>query len=139
MEVYTMPQTQLTRSESDKMIAGVCGGLAAYLGIDVVFVRLAAVVLLIASGIGLPIYLILWVVMPTESRAVANGMPVTDSVYQDPSQLKNRINNPGGTLGIILVLFGLFFLLDQFGWIGGAFWPVVLIGTGLFVLIRRNR
>ena len=51
-----MQQARLMRSETDKMIAGVCGGLADYLNIDPVLVRLAFVVLFLASGIGLAIY-----------------------------------------------------------------------------------
>ncbi|MFN2255255.1 MAG: PspC domain-containing protein, partial [Candidatus Promineifilaceae bacterium] len=59
-----MSQTRLTRSSTDKIIAGVCGGLAEYLEIDPVLVRLAFLVLFFASGIGFPIYIILWIVMP---------------------------------------------------------------------------
>ena len=62
-----MPETKLTRNETDRMIAGVCGGLAAYLNIDSVLVRLAFIILFFASGIGFPIYLILWVIMPSEA------------------------------------------------------------------------
>ena len=48
-----MQQVRLMRSNSDKMIAGVCGGIAGYLGVDSIFVRLAFLVLFFASGIGL--------------------------------------------------------------------------------------
>ena len=64
-----MAQSKLVRSDTDKMVAGVCGGLAAYLDIDPVLVRLAFVVLFFASGIGFPIYLILWIVMPRAATA----------------------------------------------------------------------
>ena len=64
-----MQQARLMRSESDKMLAGVCGGLADYLNVDPVLVRLAFVVLLLASGIGLAIYALLWIILPTPSRA----------------------------------------------------------------------
>ncbi len=58
---------RLYRSRNDKMIAGVCGGLAHYLGIDATIVRLIFVVLLLI-GVGSPglIYLILWLVMRQE-------------------------------------------------------------------------
>ena len=55
VEVDAMQQARLMRSESDKMLAGVCGGLADYLNVDPVLVRLAFVVLFLASGIGLAI------------------------------------------------------------------------------------
>ncbi|MFO7664857.1 MAG: PspC domain-containing protein [Chloroflexota bacterium] len=133
-----MQQERLTRSETDKMIAGVCGGLAAHLGIDPVLVRLAFVVLLLASGIGFAIYVILWIVMPVESQVPAEIRVMNDQAAEDPSSLKNQ-SNPAATVGIILILLGAFFLLNQMGWIPGLFWPIVLIGAGIFYLIRRAR
>lgn len=56
---------KLYRSRKDKMIAGVCGGLAEHFGIDPVIVRLIAVVLLLPGGLpGVLPYLILWVLVP---------------------------------------------------------------------------
>ncbi len=57
-------EKRLTRSSSQKMIAGVCGGIAEYLGWDVTIVRLLWIVLTLAGGSGILIYLILWLVMP---------------------------------------------------------------------------
>lgn len=57
--------TRLVRSRSDTMIAGVAGGIASYLGVDPVFVRLVFV-LLGFSGVGIALYLILWLIMPLE-------------------------------------------------------------------------
>jgi phage shock protein C len=62
---------RLTRSRSDKMIAGVAGGIARYLGTDPVLVRLVFV-LLAFSGPGLLIYPLLALVMPKEP---ASGLP----------------------------------------------------------------
>lgn len=58
----------LYRSRTDSMVAGVCGGLAEYFGIDPVITRLLALVLLF-SGPGLFVYLILWVVVPIKPRS----------------------------------------------------------------------
>ena len=57
---------RLYRSRSDRKIAGVCGGLAAYLGIDPVIPRLIWVVLALAAGAGFLAYLIAWLVIPIE-------------------------------------------------------------------------
>jgi len=57
---------RLVRSSSQKMIAGVCGGVAQYLGWDVTIVRLLWIVLTLAGGSGILIYLILWLVMPRD-------------------------------------------------------------------------
>jgi phage shock protein C len=62
--------TQLVRSESDKVLAGVCGGLARYFGIDSALIRLVFV-LAVLSGVSPLVYVVLWIVMPTEKLAAA--------------------------------------------------------------------
>ena len=58
----------LMRSSSDRMLAGVCGGIARWLGWDATAVRVAYVLLSIFSAAfpGILVYLILWVVMPKD-------------------------------------------------------------------------
>ena len=56
----------LTRSASDKMIAGVCGGVARSFGIEASLVRILAVVLSLFFGVVLVIYIALWLVLPLE-------------------------------------------------------------------------
>ncbi|MGZ6557828.1 MAG: PspC domain-containing protein [Actinomycetota bacterium] len=58
-----MATQQLTRSETDKKIAGVAGGLAAYFGVDPTLVRVLWVVALL-MGWGFLAYVILWIVLP---------------------------------------------------------------------------
>jgi phage shock protein PspC (stress-responsive transcriptional regulator) len=55
---------RLHRSSTDRKVAGVCGGIAQYLGWDPTLVRLLWILLTLAGGSGILIYLILWVVMP---------------------------------------------------------------------------
>lgn len=64
---------RLTRSRTDRMIAGVCGGFAAYSGIDANIVRLVMVVLAVLGGSGVLLYLIAWVIVPAEGAAQAAG------------------------------------------------------------------
>jgi phage shock protein PspC (stress-responsive transcriptional regulator) len=61
------------RRGSDRVIAGVCSGLAQYLGIDPVFVRLVFVLLGIFNGMGILIYLVLWLVMEPATAPAAGG------------------------------------------------------------------
>jgi phage shock protein PspC (stress-responsive transcriptional regulator) len=57
----------LRRSKSNRMVAGVCGGLAEFFGISSFWFRLAMVIALIPGGVpGILIYLILWLVIPSE-------------------------------------------------------------------------
>ena len=59
---------KLTRSVEDRQIAGVCAGIAMYMGWDVALVRVGYVLLSLASiGFhGLLVYLIMWIVVPEE-------------------------------------------------------------------------
>ncbi len=69
-----MESKKLYRSSTDKMIAGVCGGLGKYLGIDATLIRLIfALLVFFGVGSGLLIYVILAIVMPLEPSA---GSPV---------------------------------------------------------------
>ena len=57
---------RLTRSRSDRVIAGVCGGFAAYLGLDANIVRLAMVALAFFGGSGVVLYAVAWALVPQE-------------------------------------------------------------------------
>lgn len=59
---------RLYRSESDRKIAGICGGLADYFDIDPVIPRVVFVALFIGAGSGLLLYLVMWFIIPTESE-----------------------------------------------------------------------
>lgn len=63
-------EKRLYRSRNNKVIAGVCGGLADYFGIDPVIVRIIAFALLLPGGLpGLLPYLVLWLVVPLKPQA----------------------------------------------------------------------
>jgi phage shock protein PspC (stress-responsive transcriptional regulator) len=58
---------RLYRSENDKMLGGVCGGVAAYLRIDSSIVRIVFALMTLGFGTGILVYLVLWVVLPPKS------------------------------------------------------------------------
>ena len=64
-----MSEKRLTRVEDGRMIAGVCAGLANYLGVDATVVRLIFVLLALFAAGGVLLYLILWLIMPMEQGA----------------------------------------------------------------------
>lgn len=66
------PQRRLTRSSSNRLVAGVCGGLAEYFGIDPTLVRVLFVLLVLAAGMSPLIYLVLWVVLPSETLSTGS-------------------------------------------------------------------
>jgi phage shock protein C len=62
-----MAQRTLTRSRTNRWIAGVCGGIGEYLGISPTIVRIVFVLLGLPGGVpGLVPYIILWIIMPEE-------------------------------------------------------------------------
>jgi phage shock protein C len=71
-ECDLMAEKKLYRSTSDKMLAGVCGGLAEYLNLDVSVVRIVFALLVVCAGFGAPLYGIMWIVVP-EAPVVTDG------------------------------------------------------------------
>lgn len=75
------------------MIAGVCNGIAAYLGLDVTVVRIAFVVLtFLTGGFWILLYLVMWLLVPTadtfEQRAAARGVPFNAQQLMERAKLK---------------------------------------------------
>ena len=64
MNSSNQPIKRLYRSRKDKMIAGVCGGLAQYFGLDPVWIRLIFVLFFLLGGSALLVYLIMWMIVP---------------------------------------------------------------------------
>lgn len=59
---------KLQRSTSNKMIAGVCAGIGKYFNLDPTIIRVLYVLMVFFAGFGILLYLILWLVIPSESR-----------------------------------------------------------------------
>jgi phage shock protein C len=128
-EDQTKPTRRLYRSRDDKMIAGIAGGLAEYLGVDPVLVRIAFVALALAMGSGVLLYLIAWLIIPEKggARAPAGDYgPPPASAGSHGSHLARIV------VGSVLVVIGGLLLLD---WVipdlSKFFWPVALIGLGV--------
>jgi phage shock protein C len=63
--MWEMDGRKLTRSESDKRLGGVCGGIAQYFGVDPLLVRIGFVLLsLVSFGLGVLLYIVLWIALP---------------------------------------------------------------------------
>jgi phage shock protein PspC (stress-responsive transcriptional regulator) len=80
---------KLYRSRDDRMIAGVCGGLADYFNVDSSLVRLAVLFIFLFQGVGLIAYIIAWLVMSEEP--VKNEYRMPDDYYiEDEKQQQSR-------------------------------------------------
>ncbi len=130
-------QSRLHRSSTDKMVAGVCGGLADYFSIDPTIVRLAFVFATIAGGAGVIAYIVLAIVMPETNSTEPIDGEATISLDQE-SRRERSIKVAAG----VLIGFGLLLLLGNTGllewWSWRYFWPIVLIGAGAAILLARR-
>lgn len=119
---------RLSRSTTDKVVGGVCGGLAAGLGIDALVLRAAFVVLTLAGGTGIGIYLVAWLVLPQQDTRRS----MVQSIRLDSRD----------TLGIasigMIVLGGLLLFRSTGVWFGDAIvWPALLGAMGLALIWRQ--
>ncbi|MEN9933836.1 MAG: hypothetical protein RLZZ387_415 [Chloroflexota bacterium] len=87
-----MFDTQLKRTSGDKMIAGVCGGLARYFNIDPAIVRLLFVLAVFAGGVSPLIYVVLWIIMPLDS--VAPAVPAAPALPSHPRPVEEWKYDP---------------------------------------------
>jgi phage shock protein C len=65
------PTRKLYRSRSDRKLAGVCGGLAEFFSLDPTLIRVLFVILALAGGSGIVIYLAMWIMVPNQPQDAA--------------------------------------------------------------------
>jgi phage shock protein C len=145
---------KLYRSSSNKMLGGVCGGLADYLDLDPTLVRLFFVILMLASGVGIWVYLILWIVLPRSDHPEENSVSISaDEIASRARQMGSEMGeafrrpnkNAGMFIGIGLVVVGFFLFIDQLHiqWLQwfrpDMLWAVLLVVGGAALLVRALR
>ncbi|HKD88249.1 MAG TPA: PspC domain-containing protein [Streptosporangiaceae bacterium] len=72
----------LVRTRHNRMLAGVASGIARYLGIDVTLVRIAFVLVTLIGGLGIPLYLASWLLIPDEDSAQSIAADFASSVQE---------------------------------------------------------
>src|SRR5262245_62646905 len=102
---------RLERRAANRLVAGVCSGLADHLGLELLAVRIAFVVL-ISAGVGIIAYVALWLLVPQRDEAPGR---------RDPGQL----------LAYGVLVLGLCLLTYGAGGLNWAAWPVVAGGVGV--------
>lgn len=148
---------RLYRSRRNALLGGVCGGIAEHLGVDATLIRVVFAVLALASGVGILIYLLLWLVIPAEDDP---GLSPRDAVRSGAEEIADRARELGTEMraaagrrdiglaivvAVILILLGISLLLRNLGF-WWAWWlrfdvlgPLLLIGTGLALLWQLSR
>jgi signal transduction histidine kinase len=156
--VTSISAPSFERSEQDRVIAGVCGGLASTLGVDATLVRLAFALLALAGGAGILLYFALWRLAEHKSPrgAVAlaaaallallvafglsgAGLLGTALLLAGAAVAVTRGGSlrPGGSLpvpAVVLTMIGAVILLDHLGASGSFVAPGALVGALLLVL-----
>jgi len=134
-------EKKLYKSSTDKVLAGVCGGIAEYFAVDTVVVRLAWVVFTLMGGAGLLAYIIAAIIMPEDPGYRVSGSNDEPTGYKEPgTERKNSSGNTSIALGVILLLLGAFVLAKDFiPWIPkDVILAALLIGLGVFFLVRKK-
>ena len=130
---------RLYRSESDKKVAGVCGGIADYFGIDPTIIRLIWLISIAVYGTGLLVYIIAAIVMPTkEDIDIKIGLHENSNKSDKIDKQKNNTFNENSHeeknrryLGYVLIIAGVILLSKKFivlRWLSFKFlFPIILI------------
>lgn len=131
---------RLYRSQTEKIIGGVSGGLADYFAIDVVLTRVAFVLLALFGGGGVLIYIVLWIAIPARPANVPNYSTSNDTGDEDVEIINDskpaNNSNTGLIAGIVLILLGALFLGDRlFPWYNITdLWPLILVIIGVLII-----
>ena len=125
---------KLYRSNSDRMISGVCGGVAEYFSIDSTIVRILWLLLAFFGGYGILLYIAAMIIIPANPESTVN-------------KSKSAIDNKA-VWGILLIVLGLLFFIwhserHLFHWRFGLGWeiiaPVILIAVGIILIINYGK
>lgn len=158
-------KSRLERSTTNKVIGGVCGGIAEYLAVDPTLVRVVFVfTAFVTAGLFVLAYIVLLVLMPQPGQAApftSNPPPAAPADATAPMDASSTATTPAivapvdpavhaaeaerrrTAFGYVLVAIGVAFFLSN----AGAFrfvqwqflWPLVLIGIGVLFLVQRVR
>jgi phage shock protein PspC (stress-responsive transcriptional regulator) len=119
----------IRRTRGRRLIAGVCSGLARYLGVHPALVRIVFVFLALAGGVGLVMYGVGWLIIPEDDAAEAILPRQASNV--DAAYLV------GG--GFLVVVGSLLLARKVFPPSEGAFWPSIVLALGLCLLVFAAR
>ncbi len=110
---------RLYRSRKEKVLCGVCGGLAEYLNIDPIFIRLAAVALFVANpGVAIILYIAACVLMPEAPEATASkGVEIGSSAEEAATRIGEAGKIAVIVIGAILIAVGVSLIMQPVaGW-----------------------
>ncbi|HUX06789.1 MAG TPA: PspC domain-containing protein [Acidobacteriota bacterium] len=134
----------LYRSRKDRILGGVCGGLAEYLEVDPTIVRLLWVISVFVFGFGVLLYIIALFLVPNNPKQTAPE--AAQAAPEQPQQQAKPKADWNLAVGIVLLVLGVIFLLGEFDFFDyrwfrfhffpfRLFWPLLIIGAGIFFVV----
>ena len=140
-----MENRKLRRNPMNRVIGGVCSGLADFFGVDVALMRIAFVIAFLFASFGFWLYIILWIVLPESQQTTDNGQqsfgqsqsPQSESVSGSKSESKVK----SIFAGAFIILIGLLFLVNNFipiNWVW-KLWPLILVAIGVVMIVTSRK
>lgn len=125
-------EKRLYRSRRQRILAGVCGGIAEYFDIDPVIIRLLMILLIFANGLGILFYIIAAIIIPENPEEKGK----TEGIVEGAQDTRSPI-----LLGFILIILGIVAALWSWGipWVHigpGIFLGIILVIFGLYFMVR---
>lgn len=136
-----MENKKFERSSTNRVIGGVCAGLADYLNLDIALMRVLFVVAAFCGSFGFWLYIILWIVIPSQKLLNFDNMQQEESTIDITPDEKRGSSKGAITISIILIVIGLIALMDNFLYIDWIWklWPVILIALGVVIIINTQK
>ena len=136
-----MENRRLSRNPMNRVIGGVCSGLAEYFGLDTALVRIAFVIAFMFASFGFWIYIILWAILPVSGQqTIDNGQP-SESVSESEPVSKSESKVKSIFAGSFVILVGLLFLVNNFipiNWVW-KLWPLILVAIGVVMIVTSRK
>ena len=138
-----MENRKLSRNPMNKVIGGVCSGLAEFFGLDVALVRIAFVIAFMFASFGFWLYIILWIVLPVDGQQTTdNGQQPTANSQQPTANSQAPESKVKSVLaGSFVILIGLLFLINNFipiNWVW-KLWPLILVAIGVVMIVTASK
>jgi phage shock protein PspC (stress-responsive transcriptional regulator) len=157
-------EKKLYRSRDNKVISGVCGGIATYFDVDATFIRLLWAVTVLLGGTGIVAYILCIIIIPEQPRRkvdddvvmydedeVVVGPLGEESDESDESEETNSYvveekstRSSGYAVGIAFIAVGLMFMARRIFWwfnidfAWELFWPAVLVLFGMYLIFKKR-
>lgn len=131
-----MANNKFYRDSENKVLGGVCSGLAKYFNIDVALLRVLFVVALLFASFGFWLYIILWIIIPQSGQ-----QPDFSSQQPEPTVNAQSPKTAAVFSGVIVILIGILFLINNFipiYWVWNL-WPLILVGIGVVMIYKATR